>query len=493
MGLIKYLLALVMAFGCTSIAHGLTAKNASQDSSRYDEELNERDWEALRDFVNTKRTIDVKEKATNLTISGDVRTEYRHLYESLNHYRLRGGKGNTLGRPGARPDDIVFFNQQFGETPQLIKEYGAPLPISQNDFDMEFNLYFDYRADKTWAVAQLQFDNSAGVDSGENAPNVDPEGWFGSGKCAEICLKKAYFGYNVFCCDGTRFDVELGRRRLYTAFDSKVQFLSRFDGILLKYSTNLECISDMYAQLAGFVVDERVNQFAWATEFGFKNIYDTGIDFKYSFIDWQKYGFNRTMQYVGDVDQWKQTVNHPLGFRYMVSQWLLCYHLDPELLNQPAKIYAAFLMNHARKNFTPIMEIAPGVNTGKPIRCNLAWYAGLYIGDVVKEGDWAFDFQYQVVEALAVPGEDCGGIGNGNCLDNSITGLFGRGNTNYQGFRLEGLYALTDNITIDTIFEWSKEWDKKIGTYRYVTPDGVFGGSGRHRYSKLELEAIYAF
>ena len=53
-----------------------------QDRSRFDEELNERDWEALREFLNTKRTVDIKEKACNLGISGDVRAEWRHLTEA---------------------------------------------------------------------------------------------------------------------------------------------------------------------------------------------------------------------------------------------------------------------------------------------------------------------------------------------------------------------------------------------------------------------------
>ncbi len=483
----KYLLPFMVILGSASAEVGFGA-DRGQDNTRFDEELNERDWEALREFVNTKRTIDVKEKGKNLKISGDVRSEWRHINESLNGHRLRGQGKNTLGSPGARPDDIAQFIQEFEEAPTLIEEYGAPLPISTNDFDIEANIYFDYTAERAWAIAHIGFDNSAGVDSEEDQPDIDPEGWFGSGRCNEVCLKKAYFGYNIFSCDATRLDVEVGRRKLYHVFDSKVQFLSRFDGILLKYKTDLECVAEMYVHLAGFVVDERVNQFAWATEWGFKNIYDTGFDAKYSFIDWQKYGHNRTYQFDPALGEFIQTVNHPFGFRYMVSQWTLVYHFEPEMLVVPAKIYGAFLMNHARKRLQEI-KYSNGVNIGKFIRCNLAWYAGITFGEVVNEGDWAFDFQYQVVQALAVPDQDCSGICNGNVLDNSITGPFQRGNTNYLGLRAQCLYALTDNLTLDTEFEWSKEYDKRIGTYQYPQT----AGSGRHRYSKFELEAIYAF
>ena len=59
-------------------------------------------------------------------------------------------------------------------------------------------------------------------------------------------------------------------------------------------------------------------------------------------------------------------------------------------------------------------------------------------------------------------------------------GLFPRrGNTNFIGYRFEFLYAITDNLSIDAIYEFSNEEDRRIG--------------GRHHYNDFELEAIYAF
>ena len=49
---------------------------------------------------------------------------------------------------------------------------------------------------------------------------------------------KAYMGYNICASGCTRIDVELGRRPLWTVFDSRIQFGSRFDGLLLRYSTS---------------------------------------------------------------------------------------------------------------------------------------------------------------------------------------------------------------------------------------------------------------
>lgn len=443
-----------------------------QDGSRFDEELNEKDWEALYDFINSKRTINVEEKDENLTISGDVRTEWRHLNEWRRGTRLRG-------RPATDPK--------------------SGLPISRNDFDIEFNFRIDYVCQRAWAVAHVQYDNSAGIDDDRDCA-IDPKGWHGSGNCGNICLKKAYMGFNVLC-DGNRFDVELGRRNLYNTFDSEVQFLSRFDGLLLKYSGKENC-GAWYINSAGFLVDERVNQFAWAAETGIYNLYDSGFDFKYSFIFWPFYGKNRC------------GARNPFAFRFLNSQWTAYYHFDKDLCwGIPVFAYGAIIVNHdAPKRWTcgcvlpdedPKAKAAKeGCPCAKAVKekekvkgkdkatlpCkpkhfikghhNIAWYVGLTIGEVVKEGDWAIDIEYQWVEALSIPDKDVSGIGRGNVLNEGVKATC-RGNTNYKGFRLEGLYALTDNLTLDCIIDHTVAIDKKIG--------------GRHRYSKLELEAIYAF
>lgn len=408
-----------------------------QDGDRYDEELNEKDWEALYDYINTKRTINVEEKDVNLAISGDIRTEWRHLNESKRGRRLRGAGGK--------------------------KKNG--LPISRNDFDIEFNLRFDYVCKNAWGVAHVQYDNSAGVDDNDRSCAVDPQGWHGSGHCGDLCLKKAYMGYNVYCCPNFRFDVELGRRNLYTIFDSEVQFLSRFDGLLLKYSASFEKFADWYLNAAGFLVDERVNQFGWVAETGFYSICETGFDFKYSFIWWPKYGKNRC------------GVNNPRAFRFLNSQWTLYYNFDPALFcDNNAFLYGAIIVNHdASKRF----NYRYGENKKTINRhANIAWYVGITIGEVIDQGDWAIDLQYQWVEAKSIPNNDVSGIGRGNVFGESFTET-GRGNTNYKGFRLEGLYALTDNLTLDCIIDHTVAIDKHIG--------------GSHRYSKFELEAIYAF
>ena len=126
-------------------------------------------------------------------------------------------------------------------------------------------------------------------------------------------------------------------------------------------------------------------------------------------------------------------------------------------------------------------------------------------GNPHKEGDWALDLEYIVVQAQAVAENDVGSIGRGNILDENINdildesfigyssepssgyepssgiqGIFPRrGNTNFIGYRTEFIYLITDNFSIDMIFETSYAEDSHIG--------------GKHSYNDFEIEAIYAF
>jgi carbohydrate-binding DOMON domain-containing protein len=129
-------------------------------------------------------------------------------------------------------------------------------------------------------------------------------------------------------------------------------------------------------------------------------------------------------------------------------------------------LYGAYLVNHNNPH-------------GNPGNQNDAWYVGFELGEVYGAGDWAFRTQYEYVQAYSIPDMDVSGIGRGNVLNDSVTSAVRRGNTNYKGWKFEFLYAITDNLNVDTIFEFSRAIDKNIG--------------GGHHYSKFEIEAIYAF
>lgn len=443
------------------LAPSFAFAQATQDRTPRDEQVNTTDFEAVREFLKNRRVIEKGKEHPDLKITGDVRAEWRHMEESSRGLDLRTGKPID--------EEAVVYEHEF-RTPKF--------PISANDFDIEFNLRFDYATERTWAVGQIQFDNSAGVDDNELACDEDPIGFHGSGCCNRVCLRKAFVGYNIFDNGCSRLDFEIGRSSLYNAFDSRIQFDSRYDGFLIYYESKIPYMDRWYWQFGGFVVDERVNHFAWLTEIGFMNILDSGFDFKYSLIDWEKHGRNICRR------------RNPEGFKFINSQFTFAYRFHPEYVGKKTKLYGAFLINHLGQNarFAPHSKTIIRKN-GKTIKVpaytarahhqNLGWYLGCLIGEIKGEGDWTFDACYQVVQAFAIPDGDVSGIGRGNVLDESVTGIGARGNTNYRGWRFEGLYALTDNFTIDSIIEFSKAYNKKIG--------------GSHTYSKFELETIYAF
>jgi len=462
----------VVALSCGLTATAYADCNCTFDSLH--DELDQRDIEAVIEFVNSKRTIDLQEKACNLAISGDIRTDWQHICEKVkadgNWEKRRGG--SAINCDGDR--------------------------IGRNFFNVQFNLMFDYRCDRSWGVAHVEFKNTMGIRENhqkgcavndpvppENGTNVaqntstdciqhDNSYMQGSGETNGLNLRKAYWGYN-FCADGSsRFDIEVGRRRLYDVFDSRIQFGAQFDGVLLRYASQFDC-ADAYVNGAAFVVDERVNHWGGIVEGGILNLCDYGFDLKYSFTYWHKKGENRC------------GTRNAVGSRFKNSQWTAIYHLDPEILCAPASIYGAVLVNHGAKKI-------PTVGKKK----NVGWYLGARVGEVCGAGDWSVDFNWQAVPVQAVADGDVSGIGRGNIRKSTITqnnaaGVTtaatqpmlnvnpkqARGNANYHGFKLMGLYGVTDNLSLEASYQWARQDSKSIGD--------------KIKYSNFKLEAIYAF
>lgn len=411
------------------VSAGTLSAQVHDHKEGHNAELNERDVQALQQFVSTKRAIDLKEKVDHLEIAGDVRTEWRHMTERDKKSTIRGVGFThvrdpiTHGRIPRRPDK-------------------NDLPIGCNDFDIEANLYFNYILEKAWAKMQIEFDNSAGIDNSIFcACDKHKNRFLGSGNCDDICLERAYMGYNVFK-DCGRLDIELGRRHLYDVFDSEMQFLSRYDGILINYSDDLG-FAEWYVHAIGFLIDQRVSHFGWGFETAFLNIQDSGIDLSYSFIDWRKRGLDHC------------GFHNPDNFKFANSQWTITYNFNKETFCRPAELYAAFIYNHKR-----------------PTRQNMAAYVGFYLGEVEKEGDWSFEVRYEWAQKYAIAYDDQSGIGVGNVLDDLCNYRYL--GIAYQGVRFDTLYALTDNLTIQATLD-------------------IAGGPRMHRYSKMEIEAVYAF
>ncbi len=375
------------------------------------------DMDALRRWIRDKRLITVKELGGELSISGEVRTEFQAFNERRDGISQRG--------------------------------HSAPTTKPARAWDVEVNLMLDYRAERAWASARLEFDNDMAI--------VD-------GTMSKISLEKAYFGGRIVAGDTFTFDAELGRRFLGTVFDSKVEFGSLFDGALLRFNKAFQSIGDFYTLLGVLLVNEKKDYYAYITEIGMLRIANTGLYAKLSYIDWKKYN-SRAFD--------------DLRFNFRVSQALVGYQFTH--WNKLFKFYAAGLYNDAAHKLAV---------TGFR-RLNGAWYAGVSIGQVKKRGDWAIDTNFQWVEAQAIPEFDASGIGRGNAAGVgfytlNINGTGGPtsqatavGRTNYKGYLLDVLYAFTNNLTLFQSFQISRTLNKTVGP--------------NLKYCLYEAEFIYAF
>lgn len=452
MNLWKLLLPLLVA---CSVASSTISADENDGASRFQQDLNENDFEAVKDFVQKKRVSSLQDKITKLELGGEVHFEWQYIHEKIRGINIRGHRGEYVFVEDEVMNDEIYL-------------IGERLPLSNNDFDVQFDLKMKYTDDNAWAGVHVRYDQSAGVDDNGLGCQLDPEGYHGSGSVDNLNLKQAFIGYNLYQCGNTLCFVELGRRgNLSKVFQSEIQFLSRLDGIFMRCQTVPEGVGDIYFQAAGFVVDERVNQFAWATEIGWLNICDSNVEVRYSFIDWNKFGKNRCF------------ARNPIGFKFMVSQFMMGYKVENLVYDQNVYLTAGFLMNHTPARYTYI-------NSDQKVRIgtrNLGWWVGCSIGDVSDgdigaEGQWSANFVYAVIQAQAIPDNDVNIIGTGNALHQSFTAN-GRGNTNFKGWQANVVYGLTNNITLLALFETSSADDKSI--------------SGSHEYSRFKLEAVYAF
>lgn len=388
-----------------------------------------RDFKAVQAFVNSKRTLPLVEKEKYIKIHGDVRFNMLYRSEMQGSVYLRGH-----GAKDARG-----------------------IPVRSGAYEAEFNLWVDYKAEKTWSIFHAQYANGCGVGEAPYSCSRHPQALHGSGVGDDLCVKRCYFGWRpIECPDDYKLDIEVGRRPLYTIADSRIEFSSRCDGVVGRFTKRVAKSSDAYLTLAGFVIDTRCNHFGFLGEVGAYDLFEKKIDAKYSLIDWRKNGVNEC------------GIRDPIGTRFVISQWSLGFDFPKEKFGRKARLYGAFLVNHD----------APRTIITNYGRENLGWYAGFIMGEVRKEGDWSFDMNYQYVEAQAVADADVRGIGRGNVLRETLT-VERRGKTNYKGMHFEFLYALNDNFSIDALVDFSNAINKRIGLPHY--------------YNKFECDLIYAF
>jgi hypothetical protein len=389
------------------------------------EDIEQKDVNAVREWINTKRQVTVRELGGALSISGEVRTEFQSSAETSNGIKQRGS-GSPILRNG--------------------------LPFPQNAYDIEVNLMMDYRTEHSWGSIKLEFDNDAGIFSGS---------------FNQLKLERAYWGVRAIDADTYTFDIELGRRRMSSMADSKLEFNSFFDGAWFRYDQGFDPFGDVYLHAGVFIINENRNQYGYLGEFGILNVGGTGFYTKYSLIDWD------TKDLHNDIDNKR--------FDFLVSQLILGYKFIPKRLQKIVQIYLAGLWNHAAHRL-PITNHK---------RANFGGYLGFSIGELKKQGDWAFDINYQVLAAQCIPDFDVQGIGIGNAANTgfyrtSVQGVgvpntrkTAGGNVNYRGFQMTLDYLLTNQLNMQQSWQQSITLDDSIGPFR--------------RFKQYEIEFIYGF
>jgi len=403
------------------------------DTLDRDHEIDVDDVRSIREWLNTKRQVTVKEKGGALSISGEVHTAFQIANERSNGIKQRAPNGAT--------------------------------DRAAKTFDIKANFMMDYRTDRTWAAIRLKFDNKAGI--------------FGGTK-DRINLDRAFLGARLIEQENYTTDVEIGRRRLSNIFDSKIEFGSLFDGILVSYDSGLENIGNFYTHVGAFIVDQRQDHYAYIGEVGLMNIANTGFYTKYSLIDWDTHNYSNHLK---EKKECKEALYCNLNqrFEFIVSQLLLGYRFIPKKFNKVVILYAAGLYNHAAKKLAI-------TNYHK---MNWGSYVGFSLGELKKTGDWSFDANYQLVAPQALPDFDSNGIGLGNAADTgfytvNIDGSGGAttrktaaGNNNFRGYQLTLQYLLTNNITLFQSWQDSKTLYNNIGPHR--------------SFKQYEIEFIYGF
>lgn len=385
------------------------------------------DARVLRDFVESKGLIQCRQKEGSLTIAGDVRARWIMAGEELNGFKQRG--------------------------------QGTHTAISR--FKSEINLYLDYVAPRSWVSTKLKFVNFDGKDGGTST---------------RVDMERAFIGYDVYDNGDEDFYIEIGRSNLDYLFESRVEFSSIFDGIHFFYTTDWPCLGQYTIHGGPFIVDSYTNHYAWVIETFITDIMESGFTFKYSIIDWFRH--SSTLNYGNLATSGKSRITDNPRYRFVISQFLLGYEREIDFCGcKTLFVYGAFVDNWAAK---------PRPQTLNK-KLNKAWYAGFTLGKLCKACDWSLDINYQYVQAQAVPEFDLNGIGHGNAAngllsDSILLGLspdFVRLFTNFKGWEVNGLYAMTDCLSLR-------------GKAQYATP-ATKGVGGDFKFKGFEMSVIYAF
>lgn len=218
-----------------------------------------------------------------------------------------------------------------------------------------------------------------------------------NGKKSIIFLDKAYLGYQFYQGDQSNFSLEVGRNKLDSIFDSKMQFNSYFNGVHFVYTFVEPGFIDFKLHGGPHIVDSSIDHYGWLMEAVWNKLADTPLTVKYSFTDWNTTKNPKESVYYFDRD-----------YYFRISQITAIYDFGN------VSVYGAYLYNHQEKKY------------------NDGFYVGFKAGKIRKIHDFSFDINFQSTKKYLL-----------NPFDNKSLG---------KGVQIKTIYALAERLNLEAKF-----------------------------------------
>lgn len=252
-----------------------------------------------------------------------------------------------------------------------------------HSFKAEANVGCDYKLPEAWVSVKMKASTSNGKDS-------------------FIFLDKAFLGYQLYEGERGDFSLEIGRNKMDSLYDSKLQYDSYFNGLHVAYHFNQPGIVDFVLHGGPHVVNSDKNHYGWIAEGIWSEIANSPMTVKYSFTDW-----NAPRLPKGASSHWDET------YLFTISHMLASYQIGS------TKVYGAYLLNHQASNY------------------NDGFYVGFTTGKINGKGDLEVDVNFQSCKKNALSPIDFKGMKKGV----QVTAIYALANA----LNLEGKFSLYDD------------------------------------------------
>lgn len=239
----------------------------------------------------------------------------------------------------------------------------------EQSFLQDVDIHGDLRTKwkSSWGASE---DHSFKAEATMGCDYIKPEAWVSvkikaatsNGKESLIFLDKAFLGYQIYESDKIGFSLEIGRNKMDSMFDSKMQFDSYFNGAHLVYTFKEPGLIDFMLHGGPHIVDSSKNHYGWIAEGIWNKVADTSITVKYSYTDW-------------NAPTEKKKKIFAKEYYYALSQITASYDIGD------TTVYGAYLFNHQEERY------------------NDGFYVGFTIGKIRKVHDFLFDVNFQATKA----------------------------------------------------------------------------------------------